>query len=147
VLKIFVLTHFYSYKTCYDFTAFSITNGIMCGWLVYGYILFYSDANNCDSKTDTAFLNSMMFVILFIGYILMFVYLMLLCTVPCLYAFVRDSAQSGGRQFAGGNNLANAQIPSILASLTRVQYDPDKFDHETNCVICLIDYKPNDVVT
>ena len=119
----------------------------MCGWLIYGYVLFYSDANNCDSKIDTAFLNSMMFVILFIGYILMFVYLMLLCTVPCLYAFVRDSAQSGGRQFAGGTTLANAQVPSILASLTRVQYDPDKFDHETNCVICLVDYKPNDVVT
>jgi hypothetical protein len=43
--------------------------------------------------------------------------------------------------------MANAQVPSILASLSRVQYDPDKFDHETNCVICLIDYKPNDVVT
>jgi hypothetical protein len=92
VIKIFVLTHFYGYKTCYDFGAFAISNGIMVGWLIYGYIIFYSDENNCDSKTDTAFLNSMMFVILFIGYILMFVYLMLICTVPCLYAFVRDSA-------------------------------------------------------
>ena len=43
--------------------------------------------------------------------------------------------------------MANAQVPSILASLSRVQYDPDKFHHETNCVICLVDYKPNDVVT
>lgn len=119
VIKIFVLTYLYSYKTCYDFSAFAISNGIMAGWLIYGYVLFYSDANNCDSKTDTAFLNSMMFVILFIGYILMFVYLMLFCTVPFLYAFVRESASSGGRQFAG-NHMANAQVPSILASLTRV---------------------------
>ena len=95
VVKIWVLTNFYSYRTCYDFSAFIISNGIMVGWLIYGYILFYSDDNNCDKNMDTAFLNSMMFVILFIGYILMFVYLMLLCTVPCLYTFVRDSAASG----------------------------------------------------
>ena len=91
VIKIWVLTNFYHYKTCYDFTAFGISNGIMFGWLVYGYVLFYSEANNCDKNTDTAFLNSMMFVILFIGYILMFVYIMLLCTVPCLYTFVREN--------------------------------------------------------
>tara|TARA_B110000285_G_C14948056_1_gene525337 strand:+ start:478 stop:798 length:321 start_codon:yes stop_codon:yes gene_type:complete len=92
VIKIFVLTHFYDKKTCYDISAFSIMNGTMFGWLVYGYILFYSDENNCEKIMDTAFLNSLMFVILFIGYVLIFIYLMLLCTVPCMYAFVRDSA-------------------------------------------------------
>lgn len=43
--------------------------------------------------------------------------------------------------------MANTQVPGILASLTRVQYDADKFSHDSNCVICLVDYKPTDIVT
>ena len=35
----------------------------------------------------------------------------------------------------------------ILSSLTRTQYDPNTFQHESNCVICLVDYEPNDMVT
>ena len=92
MVKIYVLTYFYDYKTCYDIAAFGLMNGTMFAWLIYGYILFYSDDNNCEKNIDTAFLNSLMFVILFIGYVLIFIYLMLLCTVPCMYAFVRDSA-------------------------------------------------------
>ena len=146
LVKIWVLTSFYDYRFCYDVTAFTISNDLMLGWLIYGYILFYSDSNNCDKISDTSFLNSLMFVILFIGYIMIFIYCMLLCTVPCLYSFVRESAETQNAR-AGGVNLINAQVPSILASLRKTQYDPDKFQHETNCVICLIDYQPKDIVT
>ena len=48
---------------------------------------------------------------------------------------------------AGGVNLINAQVPSILASLRKTYYDPDKFQHESNCVICLVDYQAKDNVT
>ena len=41
----------------------------------------------------------------------------------------------------------NTQIPIIVASLKRTTYDADKFTHESNCVICLVDYKPTDTVT
>lgn len=94
LIKIYVLTSFYDYRFCYDMTAFTVSNGLMVGWLIYGYLLFYSDANNCDKINDTSFLNSLMFVILFIGYIMIFIYCMLLCTVPCLYSFVRESTEN-----------------------------------------------------
>lgn len=35
----------------------------------------------------------------------------------------------------------------VLASLSRTQYDPKLFEHETNCIICLVDYEPEDTVT
>ena len=71
-------------------------------WMYYGYDIFYSEKNDCDNLTDSlAFLNSIMFVILFIGYFMGFVYLMLLCTVPCLYLMIRDQAESN-RVRAGG---------------------------------------------
>lgn len=92
MLKILVLTYFYDYRTWYDIAAFSITNGAMCGWIIYGFVIYYSDANDCDKYSDTSFFSSMMFVILFIGYIMIFVYLMILCTVPCVYMFLRDGA-------------------------------------------------------
>ena len=124
MVKIGVLTHLYSYRTCYDFVAFVICNGSLVGWLIYGYVIFYSDANNCDKVPDTAFLNSLMFVILFVGYMIMFIYLMLLCTLPCVYSMIRESNQPGRRAGAGAAGassslMANAQIPGILASLSR----------------------------
>ena len=65
-------------------------NGAMVVWIYYGYDMFYDDKNNCDDIPETAFLNSVMFVILFIGYFMGFVYLMLACTVPCLYKMVQE---------------------------------------------------------
>eukprot|EP00355_Strombidium_rassoulzadegani_P003500 CAMPEP_0168629004 /NCGR_PEP_ID=MMETSP0449_2-20121227/12152_1 /TAXON_ID=1082188 /ORGANISM="Strombidium rassoulzadegani, Strain ras09" /LENGTH=215 /DNA_ID=CAMNT_0008671473 /DNA_START=113 /DNA_END=760 /DNA_ORIENTATION=+ len=150
LLKIWVVSSFYDYRTCYDFSAFALCNGVMLGWLVYGYIIFFSEANNCDDVPDTALLNSVMFVILFIGYIMIFIYMMLLCTLPCVYMFVREEQDNNGRGAANarnGRNMPNSQIPGLLASLSKTHYDANKFKHETNCVICLVDYEPRDVVT
>lgn len=85
MIKILVLSYLYEWKTWYDIGAFTVTNGCMAGWLIYGFVLYYSDANDCDKEPETSFFISLMFVILFIGYMMMFIYLMLLCTVPCLY--------------------------------------------------------------
>ena len=35
----------------------------------------------------------------------------------------------------------------VLASLSRTQYDPTLFQHESNCVICLVEYEAEDIVT
>jgi len=74
----------------YDIFAFCLCNGAMIVCLYFGYDMFYSDKNNCDDIPETAFLNSVMFVILFIGYFMCFVYLMILFTVPCLYMMIRE---------------------------------------------------------
>ena len=91
MIKIAVLTHAYEWRTVYDVCAFTVTNGCMGGWIVYGFVLYYSDKNDCDKVADTSFFSSVMFVILFIGYILIFIYLVMLCTAPCVYMFIRDS--------------------------------------------------------
>jgi hypothetical protein len=92
LIKILVLYYCYAYRTVYDITAFIITNGCLLGWIIYGLMLYYSDKNNCDKIPDTRFYISLMFVILFLGYILMFIYLILLCTLPCAYLFLRNDA-------------------------------------------------------
>ena len=89
-----MLTHFYEWRTYYDCSAFTISNGALVGWIIYGYVLFYSENNDCDKNQDTSFLASLMFVILFVGYILIAVYAMLLCTVPCMYAMLNEGAST-----------------------------------------------------
>lgn len=101
MIKIWVIRNYYSYKFYYDCAAFILANGSMAFWLFYGYDMFYSDQNNCDNFDSTAFLNSLMFVILFIGYFLCFVYLMILFTLPCLYMAIREQAETN-RVNAGG---------------------------------------------
>jgi hypothetical protein len=99
--KIYVLRHYNRYKLHYDVTAFILANGSMACWLYWGYDIFYSDKNDCDNYDSTAFLNSLMFVILFMGYFLCFVYLMILFTLPCLYMAIRDQAESNRLQNGG----------------------------------------------
>merc|ERR1719329_275158 len=91
------MTYFYDFKTCYDVSALTLTNGAMIGWLIYGYCIFYSTSNNCDKIEDTSFLNSLMFVILFLSYIAIFIYVLMLMTLPCIYMMAREA----------GNNHAN----------------------------------------
>ena len=85
MIKIYVVRHFNEYRLYYDIGAFAIANGSMAVWIYYGFDIFYSDQNNCDDFDSTSFLNSIMFVILFLAYFICFVYLMILFTMPCLY--------------------------------------------------------------
>ena len=118
------MRHYNRYRLHYDIAAFIIANGSMAAWLYWGYDIFYSDKNDCDNFDSTAFLNSLMFVILFLGYFLCFVYLMILFTLPCLYMAIRDQAEANRIQSGG---VVHAQVPMILSSLTRTQYDPNLF--------------------
>ena len=101
MIKIWVVRNYNRYKFYYDCTAFVLANGSMAAWLYYGYDMFYSDKNDCDNFDSTAFLNSLMFVILFLGYFLCFVYLMIMLTLPCLYMAIRDQAESNRIQSGG----------------------------------------------
>jgi hypothetical protein len=92
-----------------------------------GFDMFYSEANDCDNYDSTAFFNSIMFMVLFIGYLIGFVYLMVLLTLPCLYFMIREQAETT-RLNSGG--VGRSQVPMILASLSRTQYDPQVFQHE-----------------
>ena len=74
----------------YDIAALILANGSMLICMYYGYDMFYSDKNDCDLFDSTALLNSIMFVILFIGYFICFMWLMIAMTIPCLYCMVRD---------------------------------------------------------
>lgn len=119
--KIAVVRYMNHIRLYYDVAAFIIANGALIFWMYRGYDIFYSEANDCDNYDSTAFFNSIMFMVLFVGYLIGFVYLMVLLTLPCLYFMIRDQAETT-RLNSGG--AARSQVPMILASLSRTQYDP-----------------------
>ena len=88
-----------------------------------------------------------MFVILFLSYMAIFIYMMMLLTIPCIYMMARDAGHTLVTTHQHRNMMANAQVPGILASLRRTQYDPARFQHDSNCVICLNEYEKHDIVT
>lgn len=53
-------------------------------WLIYGNELYFSDENDCETKEATEPLAEIMGAIIFLGYIIMGLYLLLICTIPCL---------------------------------------------------------------
>ncbi len=142
--KVYVSRYLPEYRLTYDVGAFAVANGLMICWMVYGFDIYFSDSNDCDNVSSTSFFSAIMFVILFIGYFICFVYLMIACTVPCLYCMIREQAEQNRLQ-AGG--VREAQVPMVLASLSKTNYNAETFQHETHCIICLVDYEESDMVT
>lgn len=149
LIKIQVLTNAYEWRTCYDIFAFCLCNGLMVGWIIYGFMIYYSEKNDCDRTTETAIFSSIMFVLLFLGYVCIFLYMMLLCVSPCATICLGDRPHRPLRLPAEHpDDIAQAeQVPAILVSLRKTQYDPNKFHSESACAICYVDYKMDDVVT
>lgn len=92
----------HSCRFYYDITAFTIANGSLIGWLIYGCIIYYSDANDCDNYDSTAFFNSIMLIVIFFGYFMGFVLLMIVLSLPCLYFMENEEIVPNRNAAAGG---------------------------------------------
>jgi hypothetical protein len=90
-LKIFVIRNFYQYQHAYEITRLVIIDGLLILWLIYGNQLYYSKENDCRANERTRFIIDFMGCIIFIGYLLIGLYLLLICTVPCLYFYMRHN--------------------------------------------------------
>ena len=108
----------------------TIADGILIAWLIYGNKLFYSNQNDCATKSgDTQFLNIMMHTILVMGYFSMIVYFYILFTSAC------------------GSSPPQNTTRILIESLSRIQFTEGKFDHDSQCVICLNEYEQTDTIT
>ena len=93
LMKIFVIRNFFQYQHAYEIVRLVIIDGLLILWLIYGNQLYYSPENDCRTNERTRFIVDFMGCILFIGYLLIGLYILLICTVPCLYLYVRHHIQ------------------------------------------------------
>ena len=90
LFKIFVIRFYYQHRHAYEIVRMIVIDGLLILWLIYGNQIFYSKENDCQKNEHTRFLNDFMGCILFLGYLMISLYLLLICTVPCLYLHYRS---------------------------------------------------------
>ena len=105
----------------YEFFKVLYIDGLMLTWIIYGNILFFSDKNNCESIPGTRGMYKLMFAFLIVGYLMIFTYLIIVCSNKCLCIIVREppltSAQSD-------------QANKILKVISSEIYTKDEFKHD-----------------
>ena len=82
--KVYIIRYNYEFRSRYELYRILTIDLIMVIWLIYGNELYFSDENDCEKKESTEPLAEIMGVIIFLGYIPLFFYLILLVTLPCL---------------------------------------------------------------
>lgn len=88
--KIYVLNNAYEKRLTFSAILFAVIYGLLIVWLIVGYSIYYSDKNDCGSISETSVANTIMLVILIIGYFIIFIYFVLICSVPCIYIHAQD---------------------------------------------------------
>jgi hypothetical protein len=90
VMKIVVIKSFRRKAFHYEIFKLVFIDGFMLGWLVYGNSIYFSKANDCDQIRDTRDLSELMGIMLFVGYLMMGMYILIMFSFPCLYYLMRQ---------------------------------------------------------
>ena len=67
-VRIYLVRNYYAYANKFSIISFVVVDGFILGWLIYGNVIFYSSANNCNDLHDSKVIYHMMLVLLIIGY-------------------------------------------------------------------------------
>ena len=105
---------------------------VLSGWIIDGYILYFSKDNTCPTDMPMIF---MVFTI-FTGIFMVLAMACLICLLPVLFVNWRNSQRD-----------QEGDSESIIATLSKKFYDPSKYSHSSQCIICMEDYKPTDNVS
>ncbi len=106
---------------------------LVCGWLLYGNVLIYSEQNNCGDYNPL--LAYLMMGIIFLGYFHLLIYLVVIVMVIVFVGMrIRDKRK---KKMASVN---------ILQSLSRTKFSSILYETENECIICWAPYEQNDDV-
>lgn len=124
LFKIPVLRNNYENRLNFTAALFVVMNGFLVIWLIVGNVYWFSDSNDCADHDDTQWLNITMLVILIIGYVVIFIYFLLLCTVPCIYFYSNIHNQ----QNREGDRLVRPHRGNtVTRTLSRTGFDPQVY--------------------
>ena len=90
VMKIVVIKSFRRKAFHYEVFKLIFVDGFMLGWLIYGNSIYFSKANDCDQNRNTRDLSELMGIMLFVGYLMMGMYILIMFSFPCLYYLMRQ---------------------------------------------------------
>lgn len=126
----------------YVISSFIVVDGCFLAWLIYGNVLFYSRANNCNDIQSAKFLYSFTLVLLVVGYVQMLLYALLIIAVPIMVIYVRSQPDN-----RPGGHLRGEAIPLVIQGLARQQFSEEMFQHDKECPICMVEYQETDQIS
>ena len=85
---------------------------IVCAVIIWGYIIYFSDANDCQDHPDQVFWLIIMILVLLYGLLPLLALTLILCCGPFLYCWIRQQMELAER---GPNGLTDSQIPQVIA--------------------------------
>ena len=112
----------------YIVTYMAIMITIFIAWIIYGYMLYFGDDNNCQENPHTAGWLVFMIILLFIGIIVIILVLIAACLLCCVCCMMKSQEAEAGEKKLGILD----RIPQM-----KMLYDPDKFKNVNTCAICL----------
>jgi hypothetical protein len=72
-------TH-YEYRIHFYIATWILFTGVLVAWIIYGYVIYFSDDNDCQTHSDTSGWLICMIILLFIG---LFIILAFTCAIIC----------------------------------------------------------------
>ena len=139
-LIVYLQSFYYRRIPLVQLLLFVVVDGFIAGWLIYGNVLFYSSKDDCNSIENSKSIYNVMLVLLIIGYFQLLGYAMILILLPFLIVFLRN-------QQRGQRDINDNQIPQVLQSLAKHQFNVNQFQGENVCSICMNEYTDHDEVT
>lgn len=85
----------------------------MAGLTIWGYVIYFSDDNDCQDNSDTSVWLIFMVIFLFFGTILILLLICFLICVPMVWCQLRDGEGGSGRLENDG------QITQVIEKLSR----------------------------
>lgn len=82
--------------------------------------------------------------LLFIGILVLLLFLLIICIGPCLYCRFREDIARMGR---GGKDINSEEANSIIYQLKKVAYDPKMYGSDNFCCICREEYVEDAEIT
>lgn len=103
---------------------FAITVLLFVGWIIYGYMLYFSDDNNCQKDPQVFIWLVIMVILLFFGFFGLMAFAIGICVFCCLGAAMVGASKEGEGK------------PGALDGLTKKFYNPDDYKFSDTCAIC-----------
>jgi uncharacterized membrane protein len=109
----------------YYITIAAVTALGLAIWIIYGYTLYFSPANECQKSPDQFGWLVIMVILLFFGFFLLVGISIMLCCACCLGAILAGSSSGEGEK-----------RPGALDGFTKKVYNPDDYKFSDTCTIC-----------
>ena len=85
---IWILRTHYEYRIHFYIITWLLFTAILVAWIIYGYVIYFSDDNDCQTHSDTSGWLIFMIILLFIGLFVILIFTVAIICGPIFYVWL-----------------------------------------------------------